>query len=59
MKMSKFGRKSPLFGSFWARILKQSLSYLNQHLRMSAIAKYFEARKMPKYVTKNALCGCY
>ena len=31
MKMSKFGTKSPLFGSFWAKILKNYYHVWNQH----------------------------
>ena len=43
--MPKFGSKSALFGCFLARILNNYGHILNQHVRISVIAKFCEETK--------------
>ena len=47
--------KIPLFGYFWAGILKNYCHIWNQHPQICQLAKFREKTKMPKFGTKNVL----
>ena len=58
-KMPKLRTENALFEYFWARILESCCHIWNQHLRISATAKFCEETNMPKFGTKNALLGIF
>ena len=53
--MTKSGTKIALLGYFWAKISKSYSHIWNQSLWFSAIVKFCEETKTPKFGTKNAL----
>ena len=56
--MPKFGTQNAWFEYLWAGIWKQHCHIWNQHPWIYVIAK-FDGKKMPKFVTKNALHGYF
>ena len=59
--MPKFATKNDLFGYFWCRTLKESLSYMNSAPSNLSQIKVLEKNKtkMARFETKNILFGFF